>query len=59
MHLHMSSFAVENGCAGCQMRCGGGTVPGYEEVEMCIVETGAVGVIAIASQFLIVAAVLI
>jgi hypothetical protein len=33
--------------------------PGYEEVEMRIVETGVAGVIALASQFLIVAAVLL
>jgi len=32
---------------------------GYEEVEMRIVETGVAGVIALASQFLIVAAVLL
>ena len=33
--------------------------PGYEEVEMRIVETGIAGIIALASQFLIVAAVFI
>jgi hypothetical protein len=41
------------------MRCGSETAPVYEEVEMRIVETGVVGVIALASQFLIVAAVLL
>jgi hypothetical protein len=41
------------------MRCGSETAPGKKEVEMRIVETGAAGFIAIASQILIVAAVLL
>jgi len=41
------------------MRCGSEMAPAYKEVEMRIVETGAAGVIALASQFLIVAAVLL
>jgi hypothetical protein len=39
--------------------CGGETAPAHKEVEMRIVETGAAGFIALASQILIVAAVLL
>jgi hypothetical protein len=59
MQLHMSTFAVENSDSWIDMRCGSETAPVYEEVEMRIFETGAAGVIALASQFLIVAAVLL
>ena len=59
LHLLMSTFAVENRHAPAHMRCGSGVALVYEEVEMRIVETGAAGVIAIASQILIVAAVLL
>ena len=55
----MSTFAVEISGAGSDMRCGSEMAPAYKEVEMRIVETGAAGVIAIASQILIVAAVLL
>jgi len=55
----MSTFAVENILSLPQRRGGSGTASGYEESEMRIVETGVAGVIALASQFLIVAAVLI
>ena len=41
------------------MRCGSEMAPDQKEVEMRIVETGVAGVIALASQFLIVAAVFI
>ncbi len=41
------------------MRCGSETALGYKEVEMRIVETGAAGIIAIASQILMVAVVLL
>jgi hypothetical protein len=41
------------------MRRGSGTALVYEEVEMRIVETGAAGVIALASQILIAAVVLL
>ena len=41
------------------MRCGSGTALAYREIEMRIVETGVAGVVAIASQILIVATVLI
>jgi hypothetical protein len=55
----MSTFAVEIVCAACETRCGSEIAPDQKEVEMRIVETAAVGVIAIASQFLIIAAVFI
>jgi hypothetical protein len=55
----MSTFAVENKPIPCNKRCGSGTALDHEEVEMRIIETGAAGIIALASQFLIVAAVLI
>jgi hypothetical protein len=55
----MSTVAVENSLSDWQASCGSGTAPGYEEVEMRIVETLAAGAIALASQFLIVAAVLL
>ena len=57
--LRMSTFAVEKRRYFAHLRCGSGTAPGYEEVEMRIVETGVAGIIALASQFLIVAAVLL
>ena len=59
MQLLMSTFAIEKGRCACEKGYGSGTAPSYEEVEMRIVETGVAGVIAIASQFLIVAAVLL
>ena len=59
LHLPMSIFAVENYLGGRHMRCGSEMAPAWKEVEMRIVETGAAGVIALASQFLIVAAVLL
>ncbi|HET9641015.1 MAG TPA: hypothetical protein VFP12_17630 [Allosphingosinicella sp.] len=57
--LHMSTFAVENSGARRHMRCGSGTAPDHREIEMRIVETGVAGVVAIASQILIFATVLI
>lgn len=59
MQLYMSTFAVENDRAACDRRCESGMALVYEEVEMRIVETGAAGIIAIASQILIVAVVLL
>jgi hypothetical protein len=59
MQLLMSTFAVEKSRARAQMRCGSGTALAQKEVEMRIVETGAAGFIAIASQILIVAAILL
>jgi hypothetical protein len=55
----MSTFAVEKSRPLPQTRCRSETAPKSKEVQMRIVETAAVGVIAIASQFLIVAAVFI
>lgn len=57
--LYMSTFAVEKSHIVCDSRCGSGTALVHKEVEMRILETAAVGVIAIASQFLVIAAVLI
>jgi hypothetical protein len=59
MHLLMSTFAVEIGGAAAKWRCGSETALAYKEVEMRIVETGAAGFIAIASQILIFAAILL
>jgi hypothetical protein len=59
MHLLMSTFAVEISRVGCERRCGSEMALQQEEVEMRIVETGMAGLIALASQFLIVAAVFI
>lgn len=59
MQLRMSTFAVEKGPSPCDMRRRSGTAPGLKEVEMRIVETGAAGIIAIASQILMVAVVLL
>ncbi len=57
--LTMSTFAVEKWVRSGQMRCGSGMALVMKDVDMRIVETGAAGVIALASQFLIVAAVLL
>jgi hypothetical protein len=59
MQLLMSTFAVENTHGLGNKCCGSETAPVQEEVEMRIVETAVAGVIAIASQILIVAAVLL
>lgn len=59
MHLLMSTFAVEKVRSARHLDCGSETALDYEVVEMRIVETGAAGVIAIASQILIIAAVLL
>lgn len=59
MQLYMSTFAVEKIQAACDKRCESETALGYEEVEMRIVETGVAGIIAIASQILIFATVLL
>jgi hypothetical protein len=59
MHLPMSTFAVEKSFVTCHKRRGAKLLPATKEVEMRIVETAAAGVIAIASQILIVAAVLL
>jgi hypothetical protein len=59
MQLHMSTFAVEKLRASADMGCGSEAALAYEEVEMRIVETGMAGVIAIASQILIFATVLL
>ncbi|HEX8063465.1 MAG TPA: hypothetical protein VF535_09625 [Allosphingosinicella sp.] len=59
MQLLMSTFAVEKLASPMDRRCGSETAPAYEEVEMRIVETGAAGFIALASQFLVVAAILL
>lgn len=59
MQLPMSTFAVEKARFCRHLDCGSETALDYEEVEMRIVETGAAGVIALASQILIVAAVLL
>ncbi|HEX8511749.1 MAG TPA: hypothetical protein VF688_01440 [Allosphingosinicella sp.] len=55
----MSTFAVEKYRRGAQMAFGSWFAPVNKEVEMRIVETAAAGVIALASQFLVIAAVLI
>jgi hypothetical protein len=55
----MSTFAVENSGVVLNRRCGSETALAYKEVEMRIVETAAAGVVAIASQILIVATVLL
>lgn len=59
MQLDMSTFAVEKSPFPCDMRPRSRTAPGLKEVEMRIVETGAAGIIAIASQILMVAVVLL
>jgi hypothetical protein len=55
----MSTFAVEKFLTQAEVCCGSETAPVHEEVEMRIVETGVAGIIAIASQILIIAAVLL
>lgn len=55
----LSAFAVEYTGSSADRRFGSGTALDYEEVEMRIVETGMAGVIALASQILIVAVVLL
>jgi hypothetical protein len=59
MQLLMSTFAVEKGRGSLDRRCGSETALVYKEVEMRIVETGMAGFIAIASQILVFAAVLL
>jgi hypothetical protein len=55
----MSTFAVEKFRRGAHLAFGSWFAPVTREVEMRIVETAAAGVIALVSQFLVIAAVLI
>ena len=55
----MSTIAVENSRLGSHMGRGSWFAPCNQGIKMRIVETGVAGVIALASQILIVAAVLL
>jgi hypothetical protein len=55
----MSTIAVENSRSDRHISGGSKRLPATRKSEMRIVETAAAGIIALASQFLVIAAVLI
>jgi hypothetical protein len=59
LHLHCLSLQLRIAAAIARSAAGARRLPAHKEFEMRVVETAATGVIAIASQILMVAAVLL